>query len=154
MHDSNPSKSPCTQLLTFRHDSGNYDASTKTGGANASIRFEPEMKHGGNAGLVSRLRRAEPCHRGTHAEGYGRAPLPSHCPASRQGARPRNTLGQHVGAHQALNERRTFDEARGGGAEVDPDLRDPVPTLCCWSKAALSVRFWCPCQSPCQAVAF
>jgi catalase (peroxidase I) len=33
------------------HDAGTYDAKTKTGGANGSIRFEEECNHGANAGL-------------------------------------------------------------------------------------------------------
>jgi L-ascorbate peroxidase len=33
------------------HDAGTYDAKTKTGGANGSIRFEEEYNHGANAGL-------------------------------------------------------------------------------------------------------
>lgn len=33
------------------HDAGTYCAKTKTGGANGSIRFEPEAGHGANAGL-------------------------------------------------------------------------------------------------------
>jgi len=46
-------------MLT-RHDSGNYDASTGTGGANASIRFDKELAHGGNAGLPNALRLLAP----------------------------------------------------------------------------------------------
>jgi L-ascorbate peroxidase len=44
------------------HDSGTYDKNIpisewpKCGGANASIRFEPEINHGANAGLVEALR--------------------------------------------------------------------------------------------------
>eukprot|EP00951_Prasinocladus_malaysianus_P031911 scaffold308557_cov35-Prasinocladus_malaysianus.AAC.1 len=43
-----------------RHDSGNYDASTGTGGANGSIRFDLEMSHAGNAGLPNALRLLAP----------------------------------------------------------------------------------------------
>uniref|UniRef100_A0A7R9VXF3 L-ascorbate peroxidase n=1 Tax=Chlamydomonas euryale TaxID=1486919 RepID=A0A7R9VXF3_9CHLO len=55
-------KTSCAPIIVRLawHDSGNYDASTKTGGANASIRFEPEMKHGGNAGLPLALKLLEP----------------------------------------------------------------------------------------------
>jgi len=35
------------------HASGTYDTKTKTGGSNgATMRFEPEIKEGANAGLV------------------------------------------------------------------------------------------------------
>jgi hypothetical protein len=33
------------------HDAGTYDATTKTGGANGSIRNEEELNHGANNGL-------------------------------------------------------------------------------------------------------
>ena len=33
------------------HDSGNYDRAARNGGAVASIRFDKELAHGGNAGL-------------------------------------------------------------------------------------------------------
>lgn len=33
------------------HDAGTYDARTKTGGPNGSIRNEIELKHGANKGL-------------------------------------------------------------------------------------------------------
>lgn len=33
------------------HDAGTYDASTKTGGPNGSIRNEEECSHGANSGL-------------------------------------------------------------------------------------------------------
>lgn len=33
------------------HDAGTYDAKTKTGGANGSIRNEEEYTHGANSGL-------------------------------------------------------------------------------------------------------
>ncbi|KAL3720561.1 hypothetical protein ACJRO7_005385 [Eucalyptus globulus] len=33
------------------HDAGTYDATTKTGGPNGSIRNEPELRHGSNGGL-------------------------------------------------------------------------------------------------------
>jgi len=42
------------------HDSGNYDATIGTGGANGSIRFEAELAHGGNAGLKNALALLEP----------------------------------------------------------------------------------------------
>jgi len=42
------------------HDSGNYDASSGTGGANGSIRFDLEMAHGGNAGLPLALKLLTP----------------------------------------------------------------------------------------------
>ena len=40
-------------LLCFYswHDAGTYDAKTKTGGANGSIRTEKESSHGANAGI-------------------------------------------------------------------------------------------------------
>ena len=40
-------------LLCFYswHDAGTYDAKTKTGGANGSIRTEKESNHGANAGI-------------------------------------------------------------------------------------------------------
>ena len=42
------------------HDSGTYDVEAKTGGANGSIRFEPEINHGANAGLTKALQLLEP----------------------------------------------------------------------------------------------
>jgi hypothetical protein len=33
------------------HDAGTYDAKTKTGGPNGSIRFPQEYSHGANAGI-------------------------------------------------------------------------------------------------------
>lgn len=39
-------------LCCFRwHDAGTYDAKTKTGGPNGSIRNEEEYRHGANNGL-------------------------------------------------------------------------------------------------------
>lgn len=38
------------------HDSGEYDAAQKSGGANGSVRFDQEMAHGGNAGLPGALK--------------------------------------------------------------------------------------------------
>jgi len=37
------------------HDAGTFDKNLKRGGANGSIRFEPEIKHGANAGLTIAL---------------------------------------------------------------------------------------------------
>jgi hypothetical protein len=37
---------------TNRHDAGTFCAKDNTGGANGSIRFEPEISHGANAGLT------------------------------------------------------------------------------------------------------
>jgi L-ascorbate peroxidase len=47
------------------HDSGTYDHTIKTewpaaGGAIGSIRFEPEIKHGANAGLAGAVKLLEP----------------------------------------------------------------------------------------------
>lgn len=42
------------------HDAGTYDVSTKTGGANGSIRFEEEYTHGSNAGLKIAIDLLEP----------------------------------------------------------------------------------------------
>lgn len=44
---------PCMPIMVRLawHDSGSYCAETKTGGANATIRFEPESAFGANAGL-------------------------------------------------------------------------------------------------------
>eukprot|EP00213_Chloropicon_mariensis_P002735 CAMPEP_0197470064 /NCGR_PEP_ID=MMETSP1309-20131121/653_1 /TAXON_ID=464262 /ORGANISM="Genus nov. species nov., Strain RCC998" /LENGTH=307 /DNA_ID=CAMNT_0043006571 /DNA_START=210 /DNA_END=1133 /DNA_ORIENTATION=- len=42
------------------HDSGNYDKNYGTGGANASIRFDKELAHGGNAGLRNAISLLEP----------------------------------------------------------------------------------------------
>lgn len=47
------------------HDSGTFDKSIqepwpKAGGAIASIRFEPEIKHGANAGLINAIKLLEP----------------------------------------------------------------------------------------------
>eukprot|EP00953_Heterococcus_sp_UTEX-ZZ885_P037635 19327-Heterococcus_DN1.PRE.2 len=61
-------KSNCGPILVRLawHDSGTYDNSKKgqpfksTGGANGSIRFEPEIKHGANAGLSKGLTLLEP----------------------------------------------------------------------------------------------
>ena len=42
------------------HDSGAFCKKGNVGGANASIRFEKEQKHGGNAGLHIALKLLEP----------------------------------------------------------------------------------------------
>ncbi|CAN0458240.1 unnamed protein product, partial [Laminaria digitata] len=46
------------------HDSGTYDAAVsewpQCGGANGSIRFEPEILHGANAGLSKSLKYLSP----------------------------------------------------------------------------------------------
>ncbi|CAL9094960.1 unnamed protein product [Musa textilis] len=42
------------------HDAGTYDAKTKTGGPNGSIRFEEEYSHGSNAGLKIAIDLLEP----------------------------------------------------------------------------------------------
>ena len=38
------------------HDSGTFDATAGTGGADGSIRFEEELGHGANAGLSKAIR--------------------------------------------------------------------------------------------------
>ncbi|EAZ09904.1 hypothetical protein OsI_32199 [Oryza sativa Indica Group] len=45
------------------HDAGTYDAKTKTGGANGSIRHEEEYTHGSNAGLKIAIDLLEPIKR-------------------------------------------------------------------------------------------
>lgn len=61
------------------HDSGPHDASVKEpwpaqGGADGSIRFDVELKHGANAGLVNAVKILEPVHEKfptvTHADIY------------------------------------------------------------------------------------
>jgi len=42
------------------HDAGTYSKWDKSGGAQASIRFQPESDHGANAGLKAALKRLEP----------------------------------------------------------------------------------------------
>jgi len=46
-------ETPCMALMVRLgwHDAGTYDCVSNTGGANGSIRFEPEILHGANAGL-------------------------------------------------------------------------------------------------------
>eukprot|EP00179_Madagascaria_erythrocladioides_P027043 CAMPEP_0198330848 /NCGR_PEP_ID=MMETSP1450-20131203/17199_1 /TAXON_ID=753684 ORGANISM="Madagascaria erythrocladiodes, Strain CCMP3234" /NCGR_SAMPLE_ID=MMETSP1450 /ASSEMBLY_ACC=CAM_ASM_001115 /LENGTH=240 /DNA_ID=CAMNT_0044035179 /DNA_START=105 /DNA_END=827 /DNA_ORIENTATION=+ len=53
---------PCQPIMVRLawHDAGTYNASDKTGGANGSIRFEPEIAHGANAGLQWALDQLEP----------------------------------------------------------------------------------------------
>lgn len=46
-------------ILLCRHDAGTFDKETKTGGANASIRFD-EMSHAANAGLKWAEEKLEP----------------------------------------------------------------------------------------------
>mmetsp|Transcript_11855 Transcript_11855/g.21438 ORF Transcript_11855/g.21438 Transcript_11855/m.21438 type:complete len:300 (-) Transcript_11855:56-955(-) len=55
-------KTPCMPLMVRLawHDAGTYDKETKTGGANASIRFDPEITHGANAGLKIAIDLLEP----------------------------------------------------------------------------------------------
>jgi L-ascorbate peroxidase len=45
---------PCMPIMVRLawHDAGTFSAKDNTGGANASIRFEPEISHGANAGLT------------------------------------------------------------------------------------------------------
>jgi len=53
---------PCMPIMVRLawHDAGTYDKDTKTGGANASIRFDPELSHGANAGLKIAIDLLEP----------------------------------------------------------------------------------------------
>lgn len=46
-------ETPCMPIMVRLawHDAGTYNAADGTGGANATIRFEPESKHGANNGL-------------------------------------------------------------------------------------------------------
>lgn len=50
-----PSAKPCMPIMVRLawHDAGTFCAKDNTGGANASIRFEPEISHGANAGLTA-----------------------------------------------------------------------------------------------------
>ncbi|KAK8673296.1 hypothetical protein V6N13_111642 [Hibiscus sabdariffa] len=41
------------------HDAGTYDAKTKTGGPNGSIRYDHELKHGANSGLKTAVELCE-----------------------------------------------------------------------------------------------
>lgn len=45
---------PCMSIMVRLawHDAGTFSWKDNTGGANASIRFEPEISHGANAGLT------------------------------------------------------------------------------------------------------
>jgi len=45
---------PCMPIMVRLawHDAGTFSAKDNTGGANASIRFSPEISHGANAGLT------------------------------------------------------------------------------------------------------
>ena len=45
---------PCMPIMVRYawHDAGTYDKISKTGGANASIRFDSELGHDANAGLA------------------------------------------------------------------------------------------------------
>lgn len=43
--------SNCLSISRRWHDAGTYDAKTKTGGPDGSIRHEAELKHAANAGL-------------------------------------------------------------------------------------------------------
>ena len=45
---------PCMPIMVRLawHDAGTFSAKDNTGGANASIRFQPEISHGANAGLT------------------------------------------------------------------------------------------------------
>lgn len=53
---------PCMPIIVRLawHDAGTYNASDKTGGANASIRFSPECDHGANNGLAKARKFLEP----------------------------------------------------------------------------------------------
>eukprot|EP00184_Porphyridium_aerugineum_P002136 CAMPEP_0184695076 /NCGR_PEP_ID=MMETSP0313-20130426/2827_1 /TAXON_ID=2792 /ORGANISM="Porphyridium aerugineum, Strain SAG 1380-2" /LENGTH=295 /DNA_ID=CAMNT_0027153467 /DNA_START=84 /DNA_END=971 /DNA_ORIENTATION=- len=55
-------KTPCMPIMVRLawHDAGTYDKNSKTGGANASIRFAPELSHGANAGLKIAIDLLEP----------------------------------------------------------------------------------------------
>lgn len=52
------------------HDAGTYDAASKTGGANASIRYSPEVGHGANAGLAWAIDEMEKIHAALPAISY------------------------------------------------------------------------------------
>jgi catalase (peroxidase I) len=43
------------------HDAGTFNAADNTGGANASIRFQPEVGHGANAGLTWAIEQLQVC---------------------------------------------------------------------------------------------
>ncbi|KAA8496909.1 L-ascorbate peroxidase 3, peroxisomal [Porphyridium purpureum] len=55
-------KTPCMPIMVRLawHDAGTYRAATNTGGANASIRYGPEIAHGANAGLKIAIDLLEP----------------------------------------------------------------------------------------------
>ncbi|KAA8495343.1 L-ascorbate peroxidase 3, peroxisomal [Porphyridium purpureum] len=55
-------ETPCMPLIVRLawHDAGTYDVKTNTGGPNASIRFDPEIMHGANAGLKKGIDLLEP----------------------------------------------------------------------------------------------
>nr|BBB37586.1 ascorbate peroxidase [Chattonella marina var. antiqua] len=62
-------ETPCMPLMVRLawHDAGTYCAADKTGGANASIRFDPEKGHGANAGLQIAMEKLEPL-KASHSE--------------------------------------------------------------------------------------
>lgn len=53
---------PCEPIMVRLawHDAGTYDKNEKTPGADASIRFNPEMAHGANNGLAWAVEKLEP----------------------------------------------------------------------------------------------
>lgn len=55
-------ETPCMPIMVRLawHDSGTYSVKDDTGGPNASIRFNPEMGHGANAGLTIAMDLLEP----------------------------------------------------------------------------------------------
>jgi len=54
---------PCMPIMVRLawHDAGTFSAKDNTGGANASIRFEPEISHGANAGLTWATQQLQVC---------------------------------------------------------------------------------------------
>ena len=55
-----PPPFPFPQVRLAWHDAGTYNAADKTGGANGTIRFDPECGHAANAGLTWATKKLEP----------------------------------------------------------------------------------------------
>ena len=82
---------PCMPIMVRLawHDAGTFSAKDNTGGANASIRFEPEISHGANAGLTWATQQLQVCgeRKGRGWEGRRKSEvcymiIPTHFPPS------------------------------------------------------------------------
>eukprot|EP00529_Nitzschia_sp_RCC80_P030523 CAMPEP_0113497334 /NCGR_PEP_ID=MMETSP0014_2-20120614/30579_1 /TAXON_ID=2857 /ORGANISM="Nitzschia sp." /LENGTH=303 /DNA_ID=CAMNT_0000391275 /DNA_START=13 /DNA_END=924 /DNA_ORIENTATION=+ /assembly_acc=CAM_ASM_000159 len=122
------------------HDSGEYDKSIsdwpKCGGANGSIRFEPEINHGANAGLVNAVKLLEPIKEKFPAVSYADLMQMASCRAIELAGGP--TLGVKYGRVDVMSpeecqkegnlpDAEPSDAGVYGGTSGTASTEDPTP---------------------------